>query len=263
MRLILLLGLILTGLYTSGQVRDIKSNIDQNKEDDEKSEFREYYRQSSGPGWQPPSLGEGLGDYIAGNIAYYTFYGVYKGMEYGQRFMQYRRDEHPETFSFQSDLTSGFNTGNDNTLMLSPSLRVNWGLFASDIRYLYTDDVTGSLNLLDWQLIKLRLPIKNFKVEYGIGFSHVFSPSKTYFEQSAGFDWCFFDRNTTLQGQYRWSGETSSGERYRQEASVSLDHEVIHIFNFRIAPLIGFTYQDYFNSTQFRFVRIGLRFRIY
>ncbi|MFW5889935.1 MAG: hypothetical protein ACOCTO_00940, partial [Marinilabiliaceae bacterium] len=206
---------------------------------------------------------EGLGEYIVTNLTYYTFYGAYKGFEYGQTFMQYRRDEHPETFSFQTDLTSGFNTGSDNALLLSPSLRVNWGLFASDIRYLYTDDVTGSLKSLDWQVIKLRFPISNFKIEYGIGFSHVISPSETYFEQSAGFDWCFFDRKTTLEGQYRWSGTTSSGERYRQEGSVSIDHEVTRFGNFRFAPLIGFTYQDYFNSTQFRFVRIGLRLRIF
>lgn len=263
MRLSLLLILLFWGFSTSGQVRDIKSNIAQDDEEDEKSDFQEYYSQSAGDGWERPSLGEDLGEYLATNLAYYTFYGAYKGIEYGQTFMQYRRDEHPETFSFQSDLTSGFNTGNNNTLMLSPSLRVNWGLFASDIRYLYTDDVTGSLESLDWQVIKLRVPFKNVKLEYGIGFSHVFSPSRTYFEQSGGFDWCFFDRKTTLQGQYRWSGKNNSGERYRQEASVSIDHEVTRFLNFRIAPLIGFTYQDYFNSTQFRLVQIGLRFRIF
>ena len=263
MRLPFLLAFLLIGSYSSGQVRDIQSNIEQDKENSEKSEFREYYHQSSGPGWEPPSLSEGLGEYIAANLTYYTFYGVYKGFEYGQAFMRYRRDEHPETFSFQADLTSGFNTGDDNTLMLSPSLRANRGLFASDIRYLYTDDVTGALKSLDWQVFKLRFPISNFKIEYGIGFSHVFSPSKTYFEQTAGFNWCFFDRKITLEGQYRWSQTTSNGERYRQEGNISIDHEVTRIGNFRIAPLIGFTYQDYFNSTQFRFVRIGLRFRIF
>ena len=261
MRLPLLSLLLIFGLLSNAQVRDIKSKIKKDKDDDH-SDFQEYYHQSSSAQWSPPDIGEGIANFIAGSLVYFTGYGIYKGLDYGQSFMQYRRDKHPETFSFQGDLTSGFNI-HDNTLTLSPSLRFNWGLFASDLRYVYTDDVTGSLNSLDWQVVKLRAPLKNIKFEYGIGFSHVFSPSKTYFEQSTGFDWCFFNRTTTLQGEYRWSQETSEGERYRQEVETSLDVEAGRIGGFRFAPLVGFTFQDYFGSTQFSFIRIGIRLRYF
>ncbi|PWD99246.1 hypothetical protein [Marinilabilia rubra] len=176
--------------------------------------------------------------------------------------MQYRRVDHPEIFSFQSDVTSGFDF-NSNALLITPSVRINRGLFASDLRYHYTHDVTDALNVIDWQVLKLRLPISNFKVEYGIGFSHIFDPSKTYFEQSLGFDWCFLKRKTTVQGEYRWTQSTNIGERFRKEASVTGDYEIKRIDQLSICPTLGFVYQNFFESTRFRFFRAGLRIRIY
>ncbi len=182
--------------------------------------------------------------------------------DYGQKQMQYRRDDHPETFSFEADLKGGVDYS-ASSLILSPSLRVNRGLFASDLRYQYTSDVTGNLKVLDWQILKLRFPLNNLKLEYGVGFSRIFDPSKTYFEQSVGSEWCFFQRKVTLQGQYRWSQKTNLGVRYRQEVEIFADYELTRINRFRICPVIGFRYQNYFDSSFFRFMQLGLKVRIF
>lgn len=246
-------------LHCAAQVRDVRSNIEKDKS--EQSTFSSSRRETTSS-YSPPDLSDGFGTFLLGSLFYYTAYGVYRGMQYGQMLMQYRRPEHPETFALEGDVMAGFDF-NNNAMMLSPSVRGNWGLFASDLRLQITNDVTGQLHALDWQVLKLRFPLQNVKFEYGIGFSHVFSPSKTYFDQSAGLDWCFLNRKATLQGQYLWSQKTSLGSRYRQEAGIKASYQVAQSGGFRFAPSMGFVYQDYFGSTQFRFVQIGLTVLLY
>lgn len=259
MRFLLTTLFLITAFYCTSQVRDIKTKI---KEDKSKEAGNSKGFQRSASHWEPPGPGDGLAEFLVGSLFYYTAYGVYRATDYGQSQMQFRRFKHPETFSFEADAISGFDF-NSNTLLISPSARVNWGLFASDVRYQYTHDVTDVLHVLDWQVLKLRLPVSNLKLEYGIGLSHVFDPSKTYFEQSVGFDWCFLDRKATLQGEYRWTQTTNIGERFRKEAGVTADYEIKRVNQLRICPMMGFVYKSYFDSTHFRFFQLGFRIRIY
>ncbi|MFO8001606.1 MAG: hypothetical protein R6U46_10200 [Marinilabilia sp.] len=247
--------------HCSAQIRDLKSNIKKDKENEE-SGHSDVQRISKPEAFSPPTLGEDLAEYITVNLFYYTIYGAYRGIELGQYAMQVRRDKHPETFSLEGELLAGFDF-RENTMTLSPSVRGNWGLFASDLRFRHTEDVTGGLQALDWQVLMLRLPVKTLKLEYGLGFSHVFSPSKTYFDQSAGLDWRFPALKTTLKAHYQWSQKTSLGERYRQETSVMIDYEAARAGRFRFSPTAGFGYNDYFGSTQFRFVQLGLKVRFF
>lgn len=261
MRIFFLSIALVLSITTQAQVRDIKSKIDEDKADD--SAFATSYQaEPPSSSFDPPSFEEGLAHFLIGSLLYYTGYGIYIGLEHAQYGMQLRRPDHPETFSLEGQLNAGFDFPDDATIF-SPSVRVNHGLFASDLRYLYTRDVTGNLQTIDWQVLKLRLPIKNLKLEYGIGFSHVLAPSKTYFEQSAGFDWCFFNRKVTLQGMYRWSQSNNVGVQYREEVNLSADYEATKIGRFRLCPSAGFVYQEYFESTQFRLITLGLKARLF
>ncbi len=251
---------LVVSIYSTAQVRDVRSNIEKDKS--EKSSKTSHRGESSSSSYSPPEPGDGLAEFIVGSLFYYTAYGIYRGLEYGQSLMQYRREAHPETFSLEGELMAGFDFPN-NAEQFSSSVRGNWGIFASDLRLNYVNDVTGGLHALDWQVLKLRFPLKNIKFEYGLGFSHVFSPSKTYFDQSTGFDWCFFHRKATVRGQYQWSQNTTLGSRYRQEWRLDACYEMAQTGHLRFAPTAGFVSRNYFGTTHFHFLQLGLRLQLF
>jgi len=260
-RSLFLLPLIMLATLSHAQVREIKSNI---KSDE--SGMSSYYSHTSEPNtsssFTPPDFGDGIAEFLVGSFFYYTFYSAYLGLQYAQGIMQDRREYYPETFSIQGSILGGFDFAHSGSTYTS-SLRGNWGIFASDMRYLNTHDVTGRLNVWDWQILILRFPIRNVKLEYGLGFSHIFDPSKTYFEQSTGIDYCFLNRKATLQGGYRWTAETHLGERFREEITLQADYEVARSSHFRFSPCMGFSRQNYFASTHFNLFQVGLKIRCF
>ena len=262
MRLFLLAFCFIISLNAAAQVRDIRANIENDQSDESSFSTCRGASSSSSSSYSPPELGDGLAEFLLGNLFYYTAYGVYKGLAYGQWLMQTRREKYPEIFSLEANLRAGFDF-RQNTQLLSPSLKGNWGLFATELYVRAINDVTGRLHTLDWQVLKLRCPISQVKVEYGLGFSHVFSPSKTYFDQSAGVEWCLLNRKLTLQGACQWSQKTTLGARYRQEGRVQASYELAQSGRFRFAPSLGFVDQDFFGTTRFRFWQLGLRIQLF
>lgn len=119
------------------------------------------------------------------------------------------------------------------------------------------------MQTIDWQVLLIRLPIANAKFEYGLGLSHFISPSKTYFDQSVGFDWCFFKSKANVFAQYRWSQNSQIGGRYRLESSFEFDYEVVRKGKFRLSPSIGFVHQNYFDVDQFNFMKVGIKVRLF
>ena len=244
---------------SEGQVREIKSNIQTDKKE-VSIRPRHSSASSNAVSYSAPNFEDGIAEFLVGSFFYYTFYSAYLGAHQAQGYMQDRREFHPETFSLQGSILGGFDFPHKATTLAS-SVRGNWGIFASDMRYLHTNDVTGNLNVWDWQILLLRFPIRNIKLEYGIGFSHIFNPSKTYFEQSTGVDYCFLYRRATLQAGYRWTAKTKIGERFREELSLQVDYEIAHSSLFRFSPSIGFTRQNHFATTHFNLFTVGLRIR--
>lgn len=248
--------------WTFSQVRDVRSNVQKDKSSSSSSSSSRSG--SSGPSASAPSFDDDMsfGAFIVSTLGYYTFYAVYKGFYYGQAAILDRRERHPEIVSLQGSLVSGIDA-KDNSFVLSPSIRANWGLFGSDLRFVGVKDVTGNMQTIDWQVLLIRLPIANAKFEYGLGFSYFISPSKTYFDQSVGFDWCFFKSKANVFAQYRWSQNSQIGGRYRQESSIEFDYEVVRRGKFRLSPSIGFVHQNYFDVDQFSFMKVGIKVRLF
>jgi hypothetical protein len=218
----------------------------------------------SGPDWDPDFENSFFGAMILEGIVYgigYAGYGVYKGFWYGQQAVMEKREDRPELVSLQGTLSGGFDSQR-NTFMASPAIRGNYGIFASDLRYVNMSDVTGKLHSIDWQVLMLRLPIRSVKLEYGLGFSYFISPSKVYFEQSLGFDWGFLKNRAALQGQYRWSQHTNVG-RYRSEYAIDLDAEVARRGNLRFCPFVGYASYQYFDDIHFDYIRLGLKVKLF
>ncbi len=233
---------------------------------EDKSSARSYSSNSSSsstsePDWEPDFDDASLADIVAGAVFYVTGYAIYKGFWYGQQAVMEKREDRPELVSLQGTLSGGFDFQR-NTFMASPAVRGNYGIFASDLRYVNMSDVTGKLHSIDWQVLMLRLPIRSLKLEYGLGFSYFISPSKAYFEQSFGFDWGFLKNRAALQGQYRVSQNTNVG-RYRSEYAIDLDAEVARRGNLRFCPFVGYANYQYFDDIHFDYIRLGMKVKLF
>jgi len=242
------------------QTRSVREKVKQDKDYD-RSDGHLYSAQPSDPLWEPDFYDLGFGEMVAQAFVYVTIYAAYKGLWYGQYAVMQHRDERPELVSLQGSLSGGYNYQN-NVFLINPSVRVNYGIFASDLRYINIQDVTGKMHSLDWQVLMLRLPIRSFKLEYGLGFSYFLSPSKIYFEQSFGFDWSLFNNKAGLQAQFRKSQNTFIG-LYRKEYTIDIDAKVAQRGRLGFYPFLGYSRHEYFNDINFDFIRMGMKVRLF
>lgn len=245
------LFLFALGQLNQAQVSNIKSNV---RQDMSQSTYRASYQMTSAKstsGYETESFGESL---IA-DIATGIMYGVALVTVEAQNAVLSERKNYPNTVSLEGTIDYATNF---STLNFTSSIRGNWGILGSDMRYSVLHDYTGSLESFDWQVLILRVPIKNIKLNYGIGFTSLFSPQTTYFESSTGFEAYLKQRKLALRGDYRWTANKGD-ERYRQELKLTADYRLFSKGKFHIAPLVGFTYQNYFHDDEFYLFNVGLK----
>ncbi|MCW3807482.1 hypothetical protein [Plebeiibacterium marinum] len=255
--ILILVGMVFSSVSFS-QVEDIKSSIENDKHSkpiryEGTSSVRSCCSHSSYS--DDMDLGESL-------LAEIVF-GVVKGVGFitieAQRTALENRDVIPNLISMETTLDYG-TTFQDITF--NPSLRLNWGIFATDFRYALLHDNTGSLESLDWQMLVARIPVKNLKLNYGVGFTSIMSPKTSYFESSAGFDLNLFESTLNFNANYRWT-ERKSEKRYRQELKFTGDVEVLNNGRLHLSPMVGVTYQEYFNRDRYLLFNVGVKMRIF
>jgi len=200
---------------------------------------------------------------IAEGIAEEIFIGIIRGLGFittkAQKAVLDNANEIPNVISLETGIDYGTNT---SELTLNPSIRGNWGIIATDFRYSLLHDNTSSLQSLDWQVLVLRVPIKNLKLNYGIGFISLLNPKTSYFESSTGLELNLIESKLNFISNYRWTSHKSQ-KRYRQEVKLTGDYQVFENKLFHISPMAGFTYQKYFNTDRFLFFNIGVKLRLY
>lgn len=250
--LTLIIIFIIPNLYA--QVSNIKETAKRDKITYTPTSIKSHHS-SSGSNYYETSFAE----YIAAEI----FTGVVKGLGFitikAQKAVLENADQTPNLISLETGLDYGTNL---NELTFNPSVRGNWGIMATDFRYSLLHDNTGSLQSLDWQVLVLRIPIKNLKLNYGIGFTSLLDPKTTYFESSTGFELNLMESKLNFISNYRWTSRKSE-ERYRQEVKLTGDCQIFENKLFHISPMAGFTYQKYFNTNSYLFFNVGIKFRIY
>lgn len=240
---------------SQAQVSNIKTNV----RNDHKSNYS--YRSSSVRTTIPARnkrFGESFGESLAASIVGGIIQGIGFVTIEAQKAVLRDKDDYPNTVSFESTLDYGTDL---STLSFNPSIRGNWGILASDIRYSLLHDYTGSLESLDWQVLIVRVPIKNLKLNYGIGFTSLLSPKTTYFESSTGFDLYLINQKLALSTNYRWTNRRNE-ERYRQEVKFTTDYQLLSKDQFRLSPMIGLSYLNYFKSDEFLMFNVGVKIRI-
>lgn len=172
------------------------------------------------------------------------------------------KELYPERISLESFSTFGTElTGGTN--YFKTRVRANWGIFGSDFTYSKLMDPTGDLNSIDWLVAVFRLPIRSFKIDYGIGFISLADLDKSYFKSSIGFDWRIPSAGLNVSSAYQWSERTSLGSRYKRNFIMRVDFSSYNYRKLHISPLVEYTYQNYFNETEFSLYSLGVVIRLF
>ncbi|WP_028980196.1 hypothetical protein [Sporocytophaga myxococcoides] len=182
-----------------------------------------------------------------------------------QTYVLSTRGEHPEIVSLEGFLQGGY-YGKYNAILLNPKIRANWGAFSTEFRQQSINDNTGYLSTLDWQIIKLNIPIYPVMLNGGMGFSHLDIADRTFFEYTLGAQSRFLKKRLYTEAVYR----SADGERtsFRKEFKITCDYEIgnkqlRNKGSFRICPSLGLTYQNYYGKFNQYYLMAGINIRYY
>lgn len=246
---VIIVTLLFSTLNVLGQVGDVNKNVKKDKDKPGKTESTatiDSGSTSSSGGWFLGLVIEAFGATIGA----------------AQRAALENVDIYPERFSLESFATYGADLNSD-AQYFQAGLRGNWGIFASDFKYSNLKDITGQLKSIDWQVVVIRIPIKNFKIDYGLGFISLLDQDQAYFNSSLGFDWRLPNLGVNIASGYQWSQKTSLGTRYKKGFILRADYEIYGYKKIHLSPMIEYAYQNYFEESTFSLISAGVIIRIF
>lgn len=179
-----------------------------------------------------------------------------------QRSVVAKRDKYPHLFSVELPITFGGDLKNFARIY-RPGVKLNWGIFTTDLQLTYLEDYSASLNSWDWQVIGLQFPVEFLELKGAIGFVRLPEFNTSYFESSVGLNFRFPKIKTNINTLYRATARTPAGDRYRQLIHFRVDYELYNYKKLHISPLLEYSYENYFADTEFHFVKIGAMIRFY
>ena len=246
---IIIASLLIITANAIGQVGDVNKNVKKDKDNSGKTKSTatiDSGSTSSSGGW------------FGGLIIH--FFSSTIGA--GQRAALENVDIYPERFSLESFSSYGTDINSD-AQYFQVGLRGNWGIFGSDFKYTNLKDITGQLKSRDWQVEVIRIPIKNFKIDYGLGFISILDQGQAYFNSSLGFDWRLPNMGVNIVSTYQWSQKTSLGTRFKRSYILRVDYEIYNYKKFHLSPMIEYAYQNYFEETTFSIISAGVIIRLF
>ncbi len=243
-KLLLPLIILLSGVPMLAQVSEIKENVETD--------------QSTSIDDSEASISKNVDSGLIFGI--FDFIGTSLGE--AQRDALSNREDYPERIMFEIGGSYGadFNYGGQ---YWQTNARANWGIVGSDFTYSELTDATGKLQTIDWLIAILRVPIKHFVLEYGMGSIMLPGLDQTYFKTSAGFDWFLPDARMHIIGAYQWSSKTSLETRFKRNAYLRVQLDVFQKGKIHVSPRISYQYQSYFSQTEVSLVNAGLAFAVY
>ncbi len=138
------------------------------------------------------------------------------------------------------------------------ALRGNWGLFSSEVRFHQFNDRFETLNSIDYQIAILRIPVLSVNLEAGLGLIRLLDPEYTYGEYLIGIQWRLANKLTNLSIHRRGSFNNESDIKFRKETSIELYHILDNAPVFKIAPMVLYRHQNYFNKFSYHFFGVGI-----
>ena len=176
-----LIVLLLFSVNLYSQVSDVKEKVKEDKENSSSGNQRGTSDSNGSSGNVDLDLDIGFFfDLVS---------GVFRGFAFAHaKSLDYAPD-YPHRISLE--VFGAYGVGNNKLVnrFITGGSRVNWGIFGSDIRFNRLSDASGTLDLMDWQVLKLRIPIKNVHLEYGLGYLRVLDENQNYFNSTVGFTW--------------------------------------------------------------------------
>lgn len=253
--IILCLAVQMSNVY--GQLDDIKEKAGKDKNRDRSSDQRDYSYDDS-----DDSFGDALANEACGCAGEILWFFMWKAIASVQTAALKQKNDYPYISSLETKVWGGISS-NRGTTFLSPGIQGNWGIFSTDFRYTYMEDNTGTLNNLDWQILKLNVPVKTFKASAGLGFTWLTDPGVSYLEGSIGTEFHLFQNKIVLSGEYRGTEVSESGEVFRREFNCQLDYKTNSFGRFHLSPMAGFRFQEYYESIDYFIFNIGATLRFY
>ena len=255
--IIVITGLILFLSNVHGQVDDIKENARKEK-DHKRSSGTGDYSYDDGD----ESFGDELSDEMCGCFFDIFMFLAWEAIGSVQNAVMEQKSVYPYVSSLEAKVWGGISS-DEETFFISPGLQGNWGIFSTDFRFTYLDDNTGTLNSLDWQILKLNVPVKTFKASAGVGFTSLTDLAVSYFEYTFGSELHIFRDKVVLSGEYRGTSENDNSEVFRREVNFQVDYLTNSFGRFHLSPMAGFRFQEYHESIDYWMVNIGVAMRFY
>ena len=244
----IIVTLLLSTANIMAQVKDVNKNIKKDKENSSKTKSAEMTSSSTNnnDGW------------FVGLVVGFFHYTIGAA----QRAALENVDIYPERVSLETFASLGFEF-TAPTNYFQTGIRGNWGIIGTDFKYSNLNDPTGRLKSIDWMVVVIRVPIKNFKIDWGIGFIGIINEEQSYGNSSIGFDWRLPNAGVNIASAYQWSGRTSLGSRYKESFNIRVDYNVYSYQRLHVSPLVEYSYQNYFNETRFSLFSVGVVIRLY
>lgn len=236
------------------QVGDIKKEIEIEKENGSTN--------SSGSNNGSYSSGrDGAGSALVGQIIGGIFIGIGRGVGQLQKTTLEKKSTFPELISLETSLYIGLYPDQNGNLYC-PRIQGNWGIFSSEFRYTYISDLSGKLSTLEWQILKINIPINPVRISLGMGFVNIPEFKSSYLESSARVDVWVWKRKINTFAEFRSTGDIAY-RKFRQELNFQVDYKIKSFGKFHISPMIGVRQQSYLEKFDQTYIIAGCNFRIY
>lgn len=174
-----------------------------------------------------------------------------------------RKIDEPWLVSIDLRLNGGY-YANESTSLILPSIRGNWGLLSTQVRWNRIQDLTGAYKTFDWQILQFNLvAIPQFNFRIGSGISYIKETSVTASEHFAGLEFHFNDRSINPLLEFRWVKNYETGSTPRFEMNIGSGFRVGTFGKFNVDIMGGFLYQRYYSEVDFYFIRTGINIHFY
>lgn len=245
---ILILALFLSSSLLFGQVGDVNKNVEKDKAAKSTKSSSDSATSSSG------SSGSGYADFL-GSV-------LFNSIGAAQMAALENRQAYPKRMALEAYGTYGTEFDTD-ALLVKTGIRGTWGIFGTDFRYNHLSDHTGKLKEIEWQVILLRLPIRNVIIDYGFGYIQLPENDISYFNNGFSLEVWLDQPGITITTGYRWAQTTNLGSRYKKNFEAAISFNVVNARAFHLSPMLSYNYLNYFEETSFSVFSVGLVVGLY
>lgn len=160
------------------------------------------------------------------------------------------------------DVLSKVGVGKQGLLMLSPRIRGNFGLFATDFRYnVLAND--GVFSTLDWQIVTLNIVnAKHLTMRLGTGIMHERDENNTFTEHTLGIDVLVPNSNFLVNVEGRLASNYFEATTARIETNAHVAYKTMSFDHAAIYIMGGATWQRYYGQVDIWAIQTGLLLNI-